>query len=150
MTATLHAVKDGIFFLEVNRFCLSVLRVEIRRVVGYVGQRIIDLVIAGLVIVGNIFDRDLTMLAEGHLPKAVQSAVGRDEYRQRAERGESAGRAVDIFCETIAEERSHRRFHRREVLIIPINADDNVKTADACHPYTLYRAHAVDVGEREG
>ena len=83
------AVEDGIDAFIRQRINATELSVKIGGVLGYVGQRVIDLVVHREVVVSQVFERDLEGFAEGHLPVAIQGAAGIDADGQGGNLGVS-------------------------------------------------------------
>ncbi len=87
LTNTVHAVQNGMHTLVGHRIGASELGVEIRRVVGYVGERVVDLVVAGAGLGAAVLEREPRALSKRHFPEAIQAVVRIDRDGQRTELG---------------------------------------------------------------
>ena len=82
------------------------------------------------------------LLAEGHLPVAVERAAGIDAHRQRRELG--------VLAPAHAEKVADRALDRRLLLAVPVEPQDALApVARRRHPDLLDRAGALDVGQRK-
>ncbi len=118
---------------------------KIGRVGGHVGERIVDLKIEPHVIVVEVLHGDFGLLAEGHVPIAVQPTAWVETYGQRVDRA--------ILAPTAGEEIAHRHFDRRLLFVVPVEPQDVVPglgQRGRRHPDLLDRARAVDLRQREG
>ena len=141
MPFALDAVDYGVRLPIGLRVDMTKLGVEVRSVVGHVGQRVVDLVIAcpGLGRAG-VLDGDSASAAKRHEPEAVQAAVGIDGYGQRVQADQRPSPSVfhvDGINPWQAEEVRHWAFDRRLLLLIPIHAQDEIARDVTIEPHAL-------------
>ena len=118
---------------------------QVRRVLGHIGQGVVDLIINGHLLVIEVFQRDFGTLAEGHCPIAVEGPPRVNTDRQRVDLAVLAPAA----CEKVA----HRDFDRGLGFAIPVKTQNEVAGlihGRGGHPDLLNRARTVDLAKREG
>jgi hypothetical protein len=112
--------------------------VEIGAVRLDLGQRVVDLVVQRHRVVRAVFERHAAAPAERHRPVAVERAARVDADRQRGD--------LRVFLPAAAEEIADRAFHRRGLLLVPVNAQNRIAPlAGRREPDVLDRAGALDV-----
>src|SRR5205085_2596682 len=73
MTAAAHTVENGVELLVPERIRAAELGVEVRGVLGYLGERVVDLVVEDSVGRAAVGQRDAAAPAKRHLPIAVEA-----------------------------------------------------------------------------
>ncbi|MGX1054275.1 hypothetical protein AB7M74_005227 [Bradyrhizobium japonicum] len=117
---------------------------EIGAVLGHLGERVVDLVVDGELLLAAVLQREARARAERHLPVAVEGAAGIDADRERGHLRE--------LLPSAGEEIAGRAFHAWQHLVVPVDAQDRVAKPSARqrHPDLLDRALALNVAERKG
>ena len=119
------------------------LRMKIRCIVGHIGQRVIDLVVAGHSIIADVFNRDAGRLSKRHLPIGIKPTGRIDRDRQRTH--------ITAGAPAVAKKIAHRCFDRRGVFAIPIHAQNRFAPLVRMHrhPDLLDGARPFDFGQRK-
>jgi len=97
-----------------------------------------------------VLDGDLAVLFERHLQVAVAALTGCDHHLGGAEGEELAILIFQIHRIVVAEKRCKGDFHGRKLVMIPINADDEVLANEAAEPHVGDHAGTVGVEDRRG
>ena len=142
MPAPANAVEHDIVLFERQRVRATKPCVEIGCVLGNVSQCIVDLPVDDRFCFGiAVFEGEPGAAAERHFPIAVERAPRIDADGKRAHLGVAAPSA--------GEKISERRLHRRLVLIVPVDAQDEIAPAHVRRrdPHLLDRSGALDVAE---
>ena len=95
---------------------------QVARIVVHISQRVVDLVVQSHLVVADVLERHPAPFPERHRPVAVESASG--VY------ADSQGRYLAELPPTAGEEVPDRAFHRRVLLIVPVDSKD-AKTNEA-------------------
>lgn len=143
MPLAAHAVQNGIDGLIGQGVHPAELGMEIGGILRDVGQGIIDLIIAHHILGADVLQGNAAALSEGHLPVAVVGDPRIDADCQRRQLGGM------VPCR--GEKVSHRAFHGRRLLPVPVKADDRVAPlAGRHHPDMLHHARPLYVGKLPG
>src|SRR5258708_5259932 len=89
---------------------------KVSRVIGYLGEGIVNLVIYRVLFGVDVLDRDLAFFPEWHDPITVESAAGIHTN--------SKGREMSIFTPSCTKEIAQRHLYGRSGFIIPIHTQD--------------------------
>ena len=142
MTAAADPVQYRVIGHVGERVGAAELGVEVGCVLVDLGQGVVDLVVAGDLLGGAVFDGYPGAPAERHLPEAIDPVVGIDRNWQSVDLRELLPR--------LGEEIAYRDLDGGVLLVVPVKAQDAFAAHDSAgEPDALDRARTGDVGQFE-